>query len=159
MGNKAIRMKNSAGDNLYPCPYFPVGSVYITTVNTNPSQWFGGTWEAFAQGKTLVGVNPNETEFNTVLKTGGEKKHTLTEAEMPHHKLDQVNLAGSYFISAWNDNRGNVGYFDLSDLYKTTGTPYGDGIANSFDTKYKGGNQPHNNLQPYITVYFWRRIA
>ena len=64
---------------------YPVGSVYISVNSTNPSTLFGGTWEAFASGKTLVGIDTQQSEFNTVQKTGGEKKHTLTIEEMPSH--------------------------------------------------------------------------
>lgn len=40
----------------------------------DPTTLFSGTaWEAFAQGKTLIGVDPNDTDFNASQKTGGEK--------------------------------------------------------------------------------------
>lgn len=52
---------------------YPVGSLYLSTVATNPGTLIGGTWEAFATGRTLVGVDANQTEFATVSKTGGSK--------------------------------------------------------------------------------------
>ncbi len=64
---------------------FPVGSIFVSTKNTNPSTYIGGTWVEYGQGKTLVGVNTSETEFNTVEKTGGEKTHKLTVSEIPSH--------------------------------------------------------------------------
>ena len=64
---------------------FPVGSIYTSVNNTNPSSFLGGTWERFAKGKTLVGVNEDDIDFNNVLKTAGEKVHTLTINEMPQH--------------------------------------------------------------------------
>lgn len=45
MGNKAIKFKNKNNDYIYPCPYFPIGSVYISVTEVNPSNFFGGTWE------------------------------------------------------------------------------------------------------------------
>ena len=55
--------------------HYTIGSIFITTTNTNPGTFIGGTWEAFGTGKTLVGVDTSQTEFNTALKTGGER-HT-----------------------------------------------------------------------------------
>jgi len=54
---------------------YPVGSIYMSVNSTNPSVMFGGTWESWGSGKVPVGVNTEETEFNTVEKTGGEKTH------------------------------------------------------------------------------------
>lgn len=78
---------------------YPVGSIYISTSSTNPSSYFGGTWKAVAQGRTLVGVNTSDTDFNTVMKTGGSKTHTLTIDEMPAH---------AHSLRAVLDNAGSV---------------------------------------------------
>ena len=61
----------------------PVGSVYISVANTNPQTLFGGTWESFATGRTLVGVDASQDEFKTVMKIGGEKAHRL-ELNLKH---------------------------------------------------------------------------
>lgn len=54
---------------------YPVGSVYINAASgTNPSSLLGfGTWEAFGAGQVMVGLDSTDTEFDTVLETGGEK--------------------------------------------------------------------------------------
>ena len=120
---------------------YPVGSIYISVNSTNPGDFLGGTWVEFGQGKTLVGVNTSETEFNTVEKTGGEKTHKLAISEMPSHNHYNdtwaANASGSQFL-----------YF-----YGQKGTP-----GNRY-TGSTGGGGAHNNLQPYITVYFWKRTA
>lgn len=93
------------------------------------------------RGKVAVGQNASETEFSTLGKTGGEKTHTLTVDEMPKHThknniqyASQSNLGGSltYFVAT--EAYGNLGQYDV--------------------VQEQGGNQPHNNLQPYqVTNY------
>jgi hypothetical protein len=65
---------------------YPVGSIYVATVSTNPATLLGfGTWSAFGTGRTLVGIDAGQTEFDTVEETGGEKTHVLTIAELASH--------------------------------------------------------------------------
>lgn len=120
---------------------YPVGSIYMSVNNTNPSTFFGGTWEAWGAGKVPVGVDANDTDFATVEKTGGEKTHTLTVSEMPSHK-HTVEAIGS------GTTQQELTAFNV-------GTTSGiDGYAG---TDFTGGGQAHNNLQPYITCYMWKR--
>lgn len=124
---------------------YPIGSIYLSIKNTNPSSLFGGTWEAWGAGRVLVGVDTTQTEFETVGKTGGEKTHTLTVDEMPSHNHAQslsgteIEDAGAFYDWSVEQTRRLYSGFDLA-----TST---------------GGNQPHNNLQPYITCYMWKRIS
>ena len=57
--------------------FYPVGAIFITTVNTNPSSYMGGTWVRFGNGQTLVGVKESDGVFNSVQNTGGSKSHTI----------------------------------------------------------------------------------
>lgn len=117
---------------------FPVGSIFISVVSTNPATLLGyGTWSAFATGRTLVGIDAGQTEFDTVEETGGSKTHTLTIAEMPAH-----DHAGSY-------NGG-------SSTFNWQTAPGASGISVTGST---GGGGAHNNLQPYIVTYMWKRTA
>ena len=118
-----------------------VGDIIFSTSDENPSTIYGGTWVAWGKGQVPVGVDASDSDFNTVEKTGGEKEHTLTVDEMPSHKHD----FGQQFATT-SSLSGEYGY------YMIAGTQT-DVIKN------KGGNQPHNNLQPYITCYMWKRIA
>ena len=67
------------------CP-FPVGAIYMSTTSANPSTfWTGTTWQAFATGKTIVGIDTSDTDFNSVNKTGGSKEVVLTIPNLPTH--------------------------------------------------------------------------
>lgn len=146
---KAIQFKDSENEKVYVCPYFPIGSVYLSVVNTNPTKWFGGTWEQIAKGRTLVGVDTSQTEFNTVKKTGGEKTHKMIIDEMPSHSfngyLEYPN--GNVNIPGWSIR---LNYEQSSQSVKG-----GQGII----TETLGKDLPHNNLQPYFTCYIWLRTA
>lgn len=93
-----------------------------------------------AAGKVMVNLDSADVDFDTVGKTGGEKKHTLTITEMPVHSHD-VNDYGSE-INPHVYTKGNWFYGDPGN-----GTL--QGIA---QVKDAGGGQAHNNLQPYFVV-------
>ena len=122
----------------------PVGSLFETTVSTNPGTLYGGTWAAWGGGRTPVGVNTADTSFNTVEKTGGEKTHTLTVAETPSHS-HRTNDIAVY-------GQGVTGF-------NFTSTPDGDWKGHYRISESVGGGQAHNNLQPYITCYMWKRTT
>lgn len=129
-----------------------VGDIFITTNNINPQERFGGTWERFAKGKTLVGFDDSDTDFNTVNKTGGEKAHTLSLNEMPSHNHAVARSgSGTLYNGGFQYATSNIIPI-LQGAYATSNYKVGN-------SSIEGGSQPHNNLQPYITVYFWRKTA
>lgn len=112
---------------------YPVGSIYMSATMSTVDEvqaTFGGTWEAWGSGKVPVGVDPEDTDFDTV-------------EEMPSHRH---NIGQTY-----------SGY----RLYQDGSAPNGiyTGYATSEPTNYVGGGQAHNNLQPYITCYMFKRVA
>lgn len=122
----------------------PVGSLFETTVSTNPGTLYGGTWAAWGGGRTPVGVNTADTSFNTVEKTGGAKTHTLTVQEIPNHDHD---------LNAVNEgvDNPNGGYHP--------GWTFNKQYTAQVMSASTGGGQAHNNLQPYITCYIWKRTT
>ena len=145
----AIRLYDKDGKIAVPQDCWPIGSIYISINNVNPTKYFGGTWVAFGTGRTLIGVDTNQTEFNSVEKTGGTKTHTLTVDEMPSHAHFGLRWY-AYAISL--DSGGGSVTMNSSGSGK-------ESTSQHIVTGETGGNQPHNNLQPYITVYFWKRTA
>lgn len=125
-----------------------VGDIIFSTSDENPSTIYGGTWVAWGKGQVPVGVDTSDSDFNTVEKTGGEKEHTLTVDETPSHKHDiyggnttTTNTLASYNSNGWITLLGGM-------TYKNDGT-----------MTTVGNDEPHNNLQPYITCYMWKRTA
>ena len=125
----------------------PVGTIKMTTVNTNPGTYLPGTWVAWGSGRVPVGVDTSQTEFNTVEKTGGEKTHQLTVTEMPFHNHWSGDDAVGLF-QGWGDKSAD-GWVNAAH----------EGTGGNWGTGYEGGDQAHNNLQPYITCYMWKRTA
>lgn len=120
---------------------YPVGSIYINaSVSTNPATLLGfGTWVAFGAGKVIVGLDSSDTDFDTAEETGGAKTHTLTTSEIPSHThaLDT------------SDNPGGTGAIEVA----------GGAPTSTQTTQATGGGGAHNNLQPYIVAYMWKRTV
>lgn len=138
-------LKTKNGVQLMTTVPYPIGAIYLSIDSTNPTKLFGGTWQQIAQGRTLVGVDTSQTEFNTVKKTGGEKTHTLIDAEIPGSiARTRLAQAGEWSLGEWgNHNPSHEAW--------TSCLPgqYGIDVV----------DKPHNNLQPYYTCYIWLRTA
>lgn len=137
--------KDKDGNKLVSVPYYRVGDLFLTTIATNPSNFLGGTWKLYGPGRCLVCVDTSQSEFNSVKKTGGEKTHTLNTNEIPAHQHSLLNT--------------NPGGYTVSWTSHSAGAQEGKGFPNNIRTTFAGGNQPHNNLQPFITCYVWIRTA
>ena len=124
---------------------YPVDSIYISTNSTSPASLYGGSWERYGKGRTLVSVNESDTDF-TAGKTGGEKTHVLTVDEMPKHRHRVGKFATMQGGGTWDCDK--IGGAQLLDSK----------VADGY-TDYAGTSKAHNNMPPYIAVYLWRRTA
>jgi hypothetical protein len=166
----------------------PVGSIYINATNaTNPGTLLGfGTWTAFGAGRVPVGFNAADPDFDTAEETGGAKTvassgtisgtvggTSLTEAQMPKHyhlmlgpnsvssPQGSGSSSGVYGGGTPDDNTQAYGTYstggNASSGSQTTGISNGDSHTHSFSGTYSGSAT--SVLQPYITVYMWKRTA
>ena len=149
---------------------YPVGSIYMSTVSTNPATLFGfGTWEAMPAGRVLLAQGKSSwgTTYNAG-STGGEATHQLTVGEIPsHNHTGSINTAGEHTHSLtlkalWGDGNGSGNGWagdtrdggSRTNTFSTVGNHTHTVTINS-----TGSGQPHNNLQPYISVYMWKRTV
>lgn len=136
---------------------YPVGSIYMSTVNVDPGTIFGGTWEQL-KDTFLLGAGDTYTAGDT----GGEatNSHTHTEGDMsaaigatggspvalgyspvsPHPRGPISTGAYTVMGASWTSDTRDFNHF--TPVFGTTSTP-----SNS------------NNMPPYLVVYMWRRLT
>ena len=121
---------------------WPVGSVFVSVVSTNPATLLGyGTWAAFGAGRVMVGFDSGDTDFDAAEETGGAKTHTLTTAEIPAHTHTYTQPDAPVATA-------------LAGVVTTVATR-----TTSVASGSTGGGGAHNSVQPYIVCYFWKRTA
>lgn len=135
---------------------YPVGSLYFSTNSTSPATIYGGTWERYGKGRTLVSVNESDTDF-TAGKTGGEKTH--------YHKLP--NLFGQFSMggteiqatttklnssTVWRASVHTTVNVSADKSVHNSGLKVSVPVDDDIDVRA-------SSLQPYISVYIWCRTA
>ena len=136
---------------------YPVGSIYINAaVSTNPATLLGfGTWTAFGAGRVIVGLDSGDTKFDTLEETGGTADsiipahtHTATSTDSGHTHGYQGYL---------NVNPGSTGGGSAQAATSKTTDSATANITTTIAST--GESATGKNLQPYITVYMWKRTA
>jgi hypothetical protein len=162
---------------------YPIGSIYTNATNaTNPGTLLGfGTWVAFGAGRVPVGFDSGDSNFNAAEKIGGSKNAIVVAHT--HTFSGNTNTTGNHTHGAWSNStadssdvknwgRGDarsVGASnDSSTGYRTTLAGSGvNGLSTegnhahtiSGTTASAGSSGTNANLQPYITVFMWKRVS
>ena len=131
---------------------YPVGAVFLDTLDVNPQTRFTGTsWSKISEGKFLAGVGSgidrNLTAGTIVAGNDlsfGEYTHTLSISSMPAHTHDIPTLIFS--------EAGDAGTGAAIDT-NTVDVTINPGTAST------GGGGAHNNIPPYFGVYIWKRLT
>lgn len=151
---------------------YPIGAIYMSTVSTNPATLFKiGNWEALPAGRVLLAQGTSTWGVNySAGGTGGEDKHTLTVSESaPHNHTGSATTSGSTHthaltMQASHGESGNGGVPRFSDgdvwsPYKTQNLSAAGEHSHAITINNSGGGQAHNNMQPYLSVYMWKRTS
>ena len=158
---QAISTAVSAAQTKAKLDAHPVGSYYFSDKSTSPADLFGGTWEALPAGYTLIAQGSGTDDYGSFTYTAGQKygerKHQLTTDELAKIRGYIANIARqdlSQPISV-----GGVFSFDMHSNewqgYAVNSTPNQSDIIRFA----AGEDRPHNNLQPSLATYCWRRQA
>ena len=175
------------GDGTFGAPpagqAFPVGSVFIGVVATNPATLLGyGTWSAFGAGRVLVGLDAGDPDFDTAEKLSGTKtaaisahsgaavadhaSHTHTYTQVPNHvHVQSVGTAATgalagYTYDASTNTSVASGYSTANPTGGVaTGTTNGPGAALSHSITQPSAHSDISVVQPSLAVYFWKRTA
>lgn len=135
----------------------------------NPNIIYGyGSWTPFAQGRTLVGAGTS-TDVNGVDRsfaegsTGGTYQNALSTSQLPSHSHPYED---AYYFENANSvtnvpatSKKNVGFINGGYGSGDTDTDNNTLLIRNTVTSSIGGNQPVENVQPYVAVYIWRRIS
>ena len=133
-------------------PYVPVGGLIewdgtgipnapdLSTPEKVAAFYGYGTWERYGVDRVTIGAGGEYAAGST----GGEKEHTLTIEEMPSHKHSVMSTDGQTTSQAFYPVQMVTKPGEFADKNAILPT---------------GGSQPHNNMQPYIGAYKYRRIA
>jgi hypothetical protein len=137
---------------------YPVGSIYTNaTSSTNPGTLLGfGTWVAFGAGRVMVGFNASDPLFDAAEETGGSK-----DAIVVSHTHSVTDPGHSHSTALYYRPHSASG---TAQQYAQNTTGFGSQISTNSNTTSisidsAGSSGTNANLQPYITVYMWKRTA
>lgn len=119
----------------------PVGKVEVFFDNNDHSNYLGFTWERTCVGRTPVGIDTSQTEFDTIGETGGSKY-------LQEHIHNEIYWLGdSNYPISLNTSSGAPGYQ----------MAWNSGAGSGRLGTSKAGTGNSGNLQPYQVVAFWKR--
>ena len=149
------------------CP-FPVGAIYMSTTSANPSTfWTGTTWQAFATGKTIVGIDTSDTDFNSVNKVGGSKEVVLTIPNLPTHNHTVGDNSHSHTANGVGDHSHTLNDHSHYIAPHQHATSWGEKNATGYWGNYgasnsyigSGGTDGDNNMFLTSPVDQWTNGA
>ena len=140
----------------------PVGSLFETTVSTNPGTLYGGTWAAWGGGRVPVGVNTADSDFNTVEKTGGKKteRHEFKVGYKGYFGAtvgDDENMVQAYRYST--SSYGTYAYEGSPQAKANAGLQAASNTISVAQASSTGDTSATSIVQPYITCYIWKRTT
>ena len=153
----------------------PVGCLRLQVVNTNPAEYLGfGEWVLWGKGKVPVGVDTDDTDFNTVEKEIGSKTVNIKHSHeygisIPYYygmaggervtsgvgayDYEKNKYAG--FVQGTEDEKVNT---RINNSVQSSVKTVNADIAKSTGKTSSAGSTNINVIQPSITCYMFKRV-
>lgn len=166
---------------------YPIGSIYSSTVSTNPNTLFGfGTWTAYGAGRVLIGdgggfsagatggsadaiVVSHTHTFSASATTGTESAshtHNISISDPGHSHsyktnsaLDSDNGPGPNTMASPTTQTTGTATTGITASAGTESATHTHSVSVSGTTDTSGSSGTNANLQPYVVVYIWNRTA
>lgn len=148
--------------------FYPVGSIYTSTVSTNPGSSLGfGTWTAFSAGRVMIGAGGGYSAG----ATGGSADSVIvdhthgfsgTTGAMNSNASHSHSTVLSYYspdAAAGTFSRGGSANFTSTNGTNAANIDHTHGFSGTTAGANGGTSGTNANLQPYIVVYMWQRTA
>lgn len=136
----------------------PVGSLYFSTTDTSPASLFGGSWERYAQGRVMVSASDTDTDF-TVGKTGGSKTHELRVRLGNIYGLAGVSSTTTLSGISVDGGKTYNGFTNSNGRHQVDTARGMDGSFGPMSIEFDSAIANLPTLDPYVSVYIWRRTA
>lgn len=145
---------------------YKVGDIYTTTINHVSAAAVAahhgyGTWVRYAEGRTVVGQSTQAADpddYKTIGNTFGENEHKLTIEETPSHKHSHSSRFQHFMSPHFRGESISSGDFAQREqefqLHQISAAEFAEAKEES-----RGGDRPHNNIQPSIVAGCWLRTA
>lgn len=137
---------------------YPVNSIYISTNSTSPASLYGGSWERYGKGRTLVSVNESDTDF-TAGTTGGSKTHEVRVRLGSIYGLAGISSNNSLSGISVDGGKTYSGFTNFNGRQTVESARGMDGSYGPMQVEYYAAINKLPTLDPYVSVYIWRRTA
>ena len=162
---------------------YPIGCLYWSNENINPSELFGGVWKQITDTFILACGDKHKPNEN-----GGMENITLTDSNIPSHThsfsvsgTTESSLNNAWFHLGWEKSKGvfsNSIAGDIEEIFPSIGSSieqdneftyhkvklktqhtHSFSYSGTTDSNGNGSGTSFSILPPYVVKYCWERIA
>lgn len=137
---------------------YPVDSIYISTNSTSPASLYGGSWERYGTGRALISASDTDSDF-TAGTTGGSKTHEVRVRLGYIYGLAGISSRDTLSGISVDGGKTYSGFTNFNGKHPVETARGMDGSFGPLQVEYYAAISKLPTLDPYVSVYIWRRTA